>query len=50
MQQSLATAPAPDNSARLDALKQAINDGSYRVDSERLAASISRFEQDLESI
>ncbi len=50
VQQSLATAPAPDNSARLDALKQAINDGSYWVDSERLAASLSRFEQDLESI
>lgn len=50
MQQSLATAPAPDNSARLDALKKAINEGSYQVDSERLAANISRFEQDLEGL
>ncbi|WP_298717735.1 flagellar biosynthesis anti-sigma factor FlgM [uncultured Oceanisphaera sp.] len=50
MQQSLATTPAPDNSARLDALKKAINEGSYQVDSERLAANISRFEQDLEGL
>ncbi|WP_375057596.1 flagellar biosynthesis anti-sigma factor FlgM [Zobellella sp. DQSA1] len=50
MQQSLASAPAPDNSARLDALKKAINEGSYQVDSERLAANISRFEQDIETL
>ncbi|MBM7457287.1 negative regulator of flagellin synthesis FlgM [Oceanisphaera litoralis] len=50
MQQSLATTPAPDNSARLEALKKAINEGSYQVDSERLAANISRFEQDLEGL
>ncbi|MFP2770627.1 flagellar biosynthesis anti-sigma factor FlgM [Oceanisphaera sp. KMM 10153] len=50
MQQTLATTPAPDNSARLDALKKAINEGSYQVDSERLAANISRFEQDLEGL
>lgn len=50
MQQSLATTPLPDNSARLEALKKAINDGSYQVDSERLAANISRFEQDIETL
>lgn len=50
VQQSLANAPAPDNSARIDALKKAINEGSYQVDSERLAANISRFEQDLEGL
>lgn len=50
VQQSLANAPAPDNSARLEALKKAINDGSYHVDSDRLAANISRFEQDLEGL
>ena len=48
MQQSLAT--SPDNGARLDALKKAINEGSYQVDSDRLAANISRFEQDLEGL
>lgn len=50
VQQSLASAPAPDNSARLEALKKAINEGSYQVDSERLAANISRFEQDIETL
>ena len=50
VQQSLANAPAPDNSARLEALKKAINEGSYQVDSDRLAANISRFEQDLEGL
>ena len=50
VQHSLANAPAPDNSARLEALKKAINEGSYQVDSDRLAANISRFEQDLEGL
>lgn len=50
VQQSLSNAPAPDNSARLEALKKAINEGSYQVDSDRLAASISNFEQELEGI
>ncbi|ART79758.1 flagellar biosynthesis anti-sigma factor FlgM [Oceanisphaera avium] len=50
VQQSLANAPAPDNSVRLEALKKAINEGSYHVDSDRLAANISRFEQDLEGL
>lgn len=50
VQQSLANTPAPDNSARLEALKKAINEGSYQVDSDRLAANISRFEQDLEGL
>ena len=50
VQQSLANAPAPDNSARIAALKKAINEGSYQIDSDRLAANISRFEQDLEGL
>ncbi|WP_319781855.1 flagellar biosynthesis anti-sigma factor FlgM [Oceanisphaera sp. IT1-181] len=50
VQHSLANTPAPDNSARLEALKKAINEGSYQVDSDRLAANISRFEQDLEGL
>ncbi|OXS14389.1 flagellar biosynthesis anti-sigma factor FlgM [Zobellella denitrificans] len=49
MQQSL-TAPAADNSARLEALKKAINEGSYKVDSERLAANIANLEQDIEKL
>lgn len=50
VQQTLVNTPAPDNSARLDALKKAINEGSYQVDSDKLAANISRFEQDLEGL
>ena len=50
VQQTLANTPAPDNSARLDALKKAINEGSYQVDTDKLAANISRFEQDLEGL
>ncbi|MHA6963323.1 flagellar biosynthesis anti-sigma factor FlgM [Zobellella denitrificans] len=50
VQQTLATTPAPDNSARIEALKKSINEGSYKVDSERLAANISRFEQDIETL
>ncbi|PSJ46291.1 flagellar biosynthesis anti-sigma factor FlgM [Zobellella endophytica] len=50
MQQSLASAPAPDNSARLEALKKAVNEGSYQVDSDRLAANIANLEQDIETL
>lgn len=50
VQQTLVNTPAPDNSARLEALKKAINEGSYQVDSNKLAANISRFEQDLEGL
>ncbi|GGB44938.1 hypothetical protein GCM10011502_17790 [Oceanisphaera marina] len=50
VQQTLVNTPAPDNSARLEALKKAINEGSYQVDSDKLAANISRFEQDLEGL
>ena len=50
VQQTLVNTPAPDNSARLEALKKAINEGSYQVDSDKLAANISSFEQDLEGL
>lgn len=49
-QQSLANAPVSDNSAKIAALKKAVNEGSYQVDSDRLAANISRFEQDLKGL
>lgn len=50
MQQSLASAPVPDNSARLEALKKAVNEGSYQIDSDRLAANIANLEQDIETL
>ncbi|WP_417614615.1 flagellar biosynthesis anti-sigma factor FlgM [Oceanisphaera sp.] len=50
VQQTLVNSPAPDNSARIEALKKAINEGSYQVDSDKLAANIARFEQDLEGL
>ncbi|MCT7656634.1 flagellar biosynthesis anti-sigma factor FlgM [Oceanimonas sp. NS1] len=50
MQQSLAASGGTDNSARLEALKKAINEGSYQVDAERLAGNIINLEQDIESL
>ncbi|WP_458735507.1 flagellar biosynthesis anti-sigma factor FlgM [Zobellella taiwanensis] len=50
MQQTLANNQGSDNSARLEALKKAINDGSYKVDSERLAARMVSLEQEIETL
>ncbi|MGO1247941.1 MAG: flagellar biosynthesis anti-sigma factor FlgM [Oceanisphaera sp.] len=50
VQQNLANTSAPDNSAKIAALKKAVNEGSYQVDSDKLAANISSFEQDLKGL
>ncbi|MBO1519972.1 flagellar biosynthesis anti-sigma factor FlgM [Oceanisphaera pacifica] len=50
VQHNLANTSAPDNSAKIEALKKAINEGTYQIDSDKLAANISSFEQDLEGL
>lgn len=51
MQQSLsAGAAGTDNSARLEAIKKAVNEGSYQVNAERLAGNIINLENDIESL
>ena len=50
MQQSLQAGAGTDNSARLDAIKKAVNEGSYKVDADRLAGNIINLEQDIESL
>lgn len=42
---SAAAAEPGFDQARVDALRQAIEDGSYRVDAQRLAASLMDFER-----
>jgi len=46
MQKQLIDAPA-DNSDKIAALKQAVADGSYKIDSTKLAQNISSFETQL---
>ncbi|MDV2856399.1 MULTISPECIES: flagellar biosynthesis anti-sigma factor FlgM [Oceanimonas] len=50
MQQSLSAGDGTDNSARLDAIKKAVNEGSYQVNAERLAGNIISLENDIESL
>ncbi|WMC11333.1 flagellar biosynthesis anti-sigma factor FlgM [Oceanimonas pelagia] len=50
VQQSLQAGAGADNSARLEALKKAVNDGSYKVNADRLAGNIINLEQDIESL
>jgi negative regulator of flagellin synthesis FlgM len=45
LEQSLATIPEVDN-PRVQAIKQAIADGSYAIDSEQLVNNLLRAEQD----
>ena len=46
MNSQLASQPSFDK-AKVDAIKQAIADGSYTVDPEKLAQSIIQFEKEL---
>ncbi len=46
LQQDLASQPAFD-SAKVAAIKEAIANGSYRVDPEKLADNIMKFEKEL---
>ncbi|MDP5292299.1 flagellar biosynthesis anti-sigma factor FlgM [Oceanimonas sp. CHS3-5] len=50
MQQSLQAGAGTDNSTRLDAIKKAVNEGSYKIDADRLAGNIINLEQDIESL
>lgn len=50
MQQSLSAGAGADNSARLEAIKKAVNEGSYTVDADRLAGHIISLERDIESL
>ncbi|OYD25871.1 flagellar biosynthesis anti-sigma factor FlgM [Oceanimonas baumannii] len=50
MQQSLSAGTGADNSARLEAIKKAINEGSYTVNADRLAGNIISLERDIESL
>ncbi|OOE89795.1 flagellar biosynthesis anti-sigma factor FlgM [Salinivibrio sharmensis] len=46
MNQKMASEPYFD-SAKVDQIKQAISNGSYKVDPDKLAANMMRFENDL---
>lgn len=50
MQQGLQAGGDTANSARLDAIKKAVNEGSYQVNADRLAGNILNLEQDIESL
>lgn len=42
-----ATKEAPIDQAKIDRLKRAIVNGEYKIDPEKLAANIAKFEQDV---